>query len=221
MDILKILKENSDNVIKEDLEFFEIELATGEYDKEYIAKCLELIKEIRQFRNIKVQKIEKVNIDNLFSEIEFAVEEPIINLDNVKKEDKKIESDEHKEDKIKSLIMNARSSNDYKTEFNKIIRENNVGENFIDKNYVFFKPIEINELLKTIEFSEKFLEKYFKLLDSKLLAEFQLFSEVFYMKHFNQLDYKIVLKKGKNPWIKKEARSSKLTVFLKLKGITL
>lgn len=80
MDILKILKENSDNVIKEDLEFFEIELATGEYDKEYIAKCLELIKEIRQFRNIKVQKIEKVNIDNLFLKLNLLLKNQLLIL---------------------------------------------------------------------------------------------------------------------------------------------
>ena len=44
MDIYNMLKENSDIILKEDLEFFEIELATGDYKKEYIKKCLELIK---------------------------------------------------------------------------------------------------------------------------------------------------------------------------------
>ena len=221
MDIYKMLTENSDSILKEDLEFFEIELATGDYEREYIKKCLELIKEIKRFRNIKEPKVDKIDIDDPSSGISYVEEEPTVNLDNVKKDSILYENEEQRETKIKSLIINARSSNDYNNNFNKIIKDNNIQENFIDKNYVFFKQIEIDELIKIIKFSEDFLEKYFKLLNHKLVAEHQLFSETFYMKHFNELDYKIVLKKGKNPWIKLEQRSSKLTVFLKLKGITL
>ena len=123
--------------------------------------------------------------------------------------------------KIKDLIYVARASNNYQVLFKKTIEDHDVQEDFIDKNYVFFTQIEIDELIQILQFSETFLEKYFNLLNHKLLAEYQLFSEAFYMKHLSQLDYKIVLKKGKNPWIKKDQRSSKLTVFLKLKGITL
>lgn len=221
MDIYKMLKENSDIILKEDLEFFEIELATGDYEREYINKCLELIKEIKQFKNIKEQKIEKVNIDDPYADISFVEEEPIVNLANVEKGTNDNDSEARKESLIKTLIVKARSLSSYQTEFIKIIKENNIQEEFVDKNYVFFKQIEMDELIKIIYFSEDFLEKYFKLLNLKLVAEYQLFSETFYMKHFSQLDYKIVLKKGKNPWVKKKQRSSKLTVFLKLKGITL
>lgn len=221
MDIYKMLKENSDIILKEDLEFFEIELATGDYEKEYIKKCLELIKEIKQFKNIKEQKIEKFDIDDPSEGISFVEEEPTVNLDTIKKGFNAEENAAQKEAKIKSLIINARSSSTYQNDFNKIIKDKNVQEEFIDKNYVFFKQIEVDELIKTMNFSEDFLEKYFKLLNHKLVAEYQLFSETFYMKHFSQLDYKIVLKKSKNPWVKKDQRSSKLAVFLKLKGITL
>lgn len=218
MEILKMLKENRDLIIKEDLEFFEIELATGNYTRKYINECLELIKEIREFRNIKENKIEKIDIDNPSAGFTFVEEDPI---PIIEKNTTIVGDDEQKENKLKSLIIGTRSSSNYQNDFNKVIKDYNIQEQFIDKNYVFFKPIEIDELLKTIAFSEEFLEKYFKLLNHKLLAEHQLFSEAFYMKHFNQLDYKDVLKKGKNPWIKKDKRSTKLTVFLKLKGITL
>ena len=221
MDIYKMLKENSDIILKEDLEFFEIELATGDYERDYINKCLELIKEIKHFKNIKEQNCEKVNIDAPSAGISFVDEEPIANLEKIEKGSNITDSDAQKESLIKTLIIKARSLSNYQAEFNKIIKESNIQEEFIDKNYVFFKQIEIDELIKTINFSEDFLEKYFKLLNNKLVAEYQLFSETFYMKHFNQLDYKIVLKKSKNPWVKKEQRSSKLTIFLKLKGITL
>lgn len=221
MDIYKMLKENSDIILKEDLEFFEIELATGDYEREYINKCLELIKEIKQFKNIKEKKVEKVNIDDSSAGISFVDEEPTVNLSKIEKGSNTVDKDAQKESLIKTMIIKARSLSTYQSEFNKIIKDNKIQEEFIDKNYVFFKQIEMDELIKTINFSEDFLEKYFKLLNHKLVAEYQLFSETFYMKHFSQLDYKIVLKKGKNPWVKKEQRSSKLTVFLKLKGITL
>lgn len=221
MDIYKMLKENSDIILKEDLEFFEIELATGGYDREYINKCLELIKEIKQFKNIKEKKVEKVNIDDSFAGMSYVQEEPTIDIEKLNKKSIINENDNQKEDVIKSKIIKARSSNTYQNDFIKIVKENNIEEDFINRNYVFFHQIEIDELIKIIDFSEIFLDKYFNLLNHKLLAEYQLFSETFYMKHFNQLDYKIVLKKGKNPWVKKDQRSSKLTVFLKLKGITL
>ena len=109
MDIYKMLKENSDIILKEDLDFFEIELATGDYEKEYIKKCLELIKEIKQFKNIKEQKIEKFDIDEPSAGSSFVEEAPTVNLDTIKKGFNAEENAAQKEAKIKSLIINARS----------------------------------------------------------------------------------------------------------------
>lgn len=221
MDIYNILKENSDSIIKEDLDFFEIELATGDYEYEYVTRCLELIKEIRDFKNLKNNKEKIIDVNDPSCESVFIIETPIEELDKIKKE-KIIElNDPNYEEKIKSMIIKTRTSNTYKNDFIQLIEKYNIKEEFVDKNYVFFKQIEMDELIKKINFSEDFLEKYFKILNKKLLAEYQLFSEEFYMKHFSQLDYKIVLKKGKNNWITKANRSSKLTVFLKLKGIVI
>lgn len=221
MDIYNILKENSDSIIKEDLDFFEIELATGNYEYEYVNKCLELIKEIRDFKNIKNNKEIIFDVNDPSCESVAITEIPIEELNKIKKEKMISFNDPDYEETIKSMIIKTRSSNTYKNDFIQLIEKYDINELFIDKNYVFFKQIEMDELIKKINFSEDFLEKYFKILNKKLLAEYQLFSEEFYMKHFSQLDYKIVLKKGKNNWITKTNRSSKLTVFLKLKGIVI
>ena len=208
MDIYKILKEDSSSVLDVDLDFFEIELATGEYDKEYIEKCRELIYEIKQFRKENNSKEDKKDINPTLKNED----------SNASIEGKKSETSE---EAIKSLIGMSRVSPSYHDDFDKIVKDYNVSEDFVEKNYLFFKPIEMDELLQLINFSESFLEKHLKILNNKLIAEYQLFSEEFFIKHFDKLDYKIVLKKGKNPWAKKKQRSSKLTVFLKLKGITI
>ena len=218
MDIYKILKDNSDSIIKEDLDFFEIELAVGSYDSDYVNQCLELISEIRKFKKIAPTKLKKYTDSDLNQVFSFVEEAPTVDL--IKK-GIQTETEEQKIEKIKREIENARSSDNYHEKFKNVISSKNIDEQFIDKNYLFFKTFEIDELIKVVPFSESFLEKYFKLLNHKLVAEFQFFSESFYIKHFNQLDYKIVLKKGKNEWIAKDKRSSKLSVFLKLKGITI
>ena len=205
MDIYQTLKEHGEELIKEDLDFFEIELATGNYSKEYVDKCRSLITELKIWKKSKTQIIKDEKGDG-YSKIE-------------KKADPAELTEEEREILLKKKIDNCRLSSNYLERFTKLIYEFKIDEQFVDNNFVFFKPFELNELLKHIKFSEQFLDKYFKLLDEDVLAEYQLFSEEFFMKHFSKMDYKIVLKKSKNPWINN--RSSKLNVFLKLKGVSI
>lgn len=222
MDIYKMLKENSEELLKEDLEFLEVELATGNYDRKYINECMTMIKELRKFKNIKQEK--NIEYDDTVEDLvanSSVKEVPIVDIEKIKKEnisnyDKKIDETE-----VKTQILKSRKSNEYKKDFTKIFTNDDIKEEFIDKIFSFFKSVELDELLKIKKFSEEFLEKYFKLLNKDLISEKQLFSEAFFMKHFNQLNYEKVLKKGQNDWINKDIRSSKLTVFLKLKGIKL
>lgn len=217
MDIYKILSENRDSIINEDLEFFEIELAVGDYEKQYIDKCLELINDIRIFRRkpLSVDNSDK-NIKEDYTTIELDENKNFVSNINLQNE-----SEEQKVVRIKNIINNARNSKYSITSFEKIIKENHIDEKFVDMNYTLFKPTEIDELLKLLSFSEEFLNKYYKLLNKNLISEYQYFSEDFFIKHIKDLNAKIVFTKGKNEWIKKENRSSKLTVFLKLKGIKL
>ena len=76
-------------------------------------------------------------------------------------------------------------------------------------------------MLACIPFSEAYLEQYFDILDSKMIALYQLFSEDFFMRHYSELDTETVLSKGINPWRDKSARSKQLEVFLRIKGVKL
>ncbi len=206
MDILETLKLHGEELIKEDFDFFEIELATGQYSKEYITECHEIMEELRKWKMSKPNTI----IDGVG--------------DGYTKIEKRIDPmelpEEEREKQLKKKINNCRSQ-DGREKFISLIFEYKINEKFVDENFAFFKHFELSELLKYVEFSESFLEKYFNLLDSNAIAEFQLYSEEFFMKHYSKMDYSIVLKKSKNPWKDKNKRSSKLNIFLKLKGVSI
>ena len=50
MQVLEILKNSGKDLYPEDLAFFEAELDTGDYTREYIDQCKELIAEIRNWK---------------------------------------------------------------------------------------------------------------------------------------------------------------------------
>ena len=51
MEILEILKNSKDEIYLEDLDFFETELATGNYAESYISECKEQIEIVRKVMN--------------------------------------------------------------------------------------------------------------------------------------------------------------------------
>ena len=117
-------------------------------------------------------------------------------------------------------IKKIRGGREYRHDFKEYVKKTSeINGEFIDKNYSFFMPWEIDAIVSVKELEEEFLEKYFGALDKKKIARYQRFSESFFMKHFSQMDATIVLAKGKNEWRKKEKRSSQLDVFLRLKGV--
>lgn len=205
MDIYLILKEHGEELIKEDLDFFELELSKGVYNKEYIDKCMELIRDLKVWKTNKTQTV-KDEIDG----------------DHTKKNINPTElTYEERQALIKKKVENCRSSDNYDEKFIKLIYEYKIDEKIVDDNFVFFKQIELYELLRHVKFSESFLDKHFKFLESNTVAEYQLYSEEFFMKHYSKMNYSIVLKKSNNPWKDKSKRSSKLNVFLKLKGVSI
>ena len=49
MEILEILRNSKDEIYLEDLDFFETELATGNYAESYISECKEQIEIVRKW----------------------------------------------------------------------------------------------------------------------------------------------------------------------------
>ena len=94
-----------------------------------------------------------------------------------------------------------------------------LNEQFVKTHINELSSNELSSLVELMSFSEEFLEQYFPTLDHGAIARCQTFSEEFFIKHFSDLNATIVLKQGKNSWRKKENRSNKLDVFLRLKGV--
>lgn len=216
MEILEILKNPNNEIYSEDLDFFETELATGDYTESYIAECKEQIKFVRKQlcggnNDILLQPKEKTSQKLVMGIHDVAPEtaSPVVAAMSAK-------------DIVFSDIKLIREDAAYKTEFKNYIKNNaEIDVKFIDEHYSFFTEWELNAVLSVKQLGEDFLEKYFGALDKTKIARYQCFSESFFMKHYSQLDTAIVLTKGKNEWCKKEKRSKQLDVFLRLKGVKL
>lgn len=211
MDILEILRANSSELISEDLELFRTELAVGGYSEDYQKECLKLIKELEnQEKTEHSKKTKYVNNSDLKMNIN------TVQL-NCKEKSQRILSFS---EQFKSDLNAMRLSEKYRSSFRTYIKQHTeFNENFVDKNFNIFEEWEMEAIISEISFSEKFLEKYFSILDKDKIARYQMFSEHFYQKHFLEFDTETVLKKGKNEWKKKEKRSNQFAVFLRLKGV--
>lgn len=217
MDILKILKESSANIYPEDLEFFETELAIGEYSEDYIVQCKEEIQKLRNWMKNENQDETKVPsskkgkggaisaISNIAPQGANPLQVALPHIEQVKLD-----------------LKYLRQQSSYKSAFKKYVADSSIIDSvFVDNNYSMFDPWEIGAIVSVKQMGETFLEKYFGAIDHDKIARYQQFSESFFMKHFAQLDTDIVLEKGKNEWRKKENRSKQLDVFLRLKGVKL
>lgn len=223
MNILEILTNSRESIYPEDLDFFETELATGNYDENYIVACRE------QIRSVKNWLTEKDGVNNHNNNS--TCEEPRKTGNKIFMDIKNLMPESSHNNHYKPLtaeqtifadIKLLRESDNYKSGFKKyIIGKTEIDESFIDKNYSFFLPWEMDAVVSVKVLSESFLEKYFASLSTEKIARYQLFSESFFMKHYSDFNTSLVLTKGKNEWRKKEKRSKQLDVFLRLKGVKL
>lgn len=243
MEILKILQESANDLIPEDLDFFETELATGgHYDVAYQAQCRSKIKQIRKWMSGEASSPNEdvpENGEGIF--IIDGQEQPADQEEKPKgKKDKKPVSkgivmgvgDVVPEgagpamprltpaQQVQSDVKSLRDRTDYKSAFKKYAKASAIIDaDFLDKNFAIFDSWEMDAIVSVKQLGEEFLEKYFGAIDHDKIARYQFFSESFFMKHFAQMDASIVLENGKNEWRKKENRSKQLDVFLRLKGV--
>jgi hypothetical protein len=66
--------------------------------------------------------------------------------------------------------------------------------------------------------SEKFMDENSDNLEWYFVSSYQKFSEKFFWKHVNKLNLELCLYNRKLSWIKRDNRSKKLELFMKLKG---
>ena len=213
MQVLEILKNSGKDLYPEDLAFFEAELDTGDYTREYIDQCKDLIAEIR---NRKKQAAKQSVQDVIPSNI---LVDPDKLVPGVKPKEK---TPQERLAEFTHALQQMRTAGNYKTRFKQYLADHpEIDEIFIDQHIALFQTTELESIVMTMPLSEDFLDKYFASLDADRIARYQLFSEKFFIRHYAQMDAEIVLTKGKNEWRKKENRSSQLDVFLRLKGVKL
>lgn len=216
MDILKLLTENAKDIIPQDIDFIESEIYTGDFDEDYKHQCIERLQEIRNRMKIKkTDTLQKKVLPYPLTENSGVYVDPAKLTPDHQKKSKTISIEE----RLKQNLEFIRNQSKYKTLFKEFVLNNDyLTEEFIDKNLYLFEYIEKDEFIKLKQFSEIFLEKHFYEVSREYISKYQLFSEEFFMKHFTELDFEIIMS-GKNLWCKKENRSSKLNIFLRLKGI--
>lgn len=224
MDILTILQESMDDLLPEDLVFFETELATGEtYDAEYQAICRNKINQIRKWMSGDINSLDNEDGDNCCKDKKSNKDNKRLIMgiaDMIPEGAGPVIPQYTPAQRVHSDVDSIRARSDYKSTFKKYIKESSiVNAEFLDKNFSIFNNWEMNAIVSIKQLGEEFLEKYFGALEHDKIARYQLFSESFFMKHFTQLDTNIVLEKGKNEWRKKENRTKQLDVFLRLKGV--
>ena len=222
MEILEILKNSKDEIYLEDLDFFETELATGNYADSYISECKEQIEIVRK-RLSGDEQIDASQPDTTEAPKKKSKASLVMGIHDIAPQSANpIVASMTSEETIFSYIKALREIDSYKTEFKKYVQAKaEIDDAFIDAHYSFFMQWELDAIVSVKPLGEGFLEKYFGALDKDKIARYQLFSESFFMKHYLQMDATIVLTKGKNEWRKKEKRSKQLDVFLRLKGVKL
>ena len=218
MDILTTLRAKGQILFSEDLEFFEVELAAGDYDEVYVHNCRKEIESIRLAHEQEALENKKKKS----AENEKPKSSVLIDLDKLTPQGVASPADNMTDrERIMQEIRQIRKIQESHIENFKDYVQNQplLTEEYIDANFTFFDGAEMDVIVAVKQLSEKFVEKYFAALNLKAVAQHQQYSEQFFMKHFSKLDAGIVLANNKNAWHKKENRSKELNVFLRLKGV--
>ena len=205
MEILEILKNNSSDLIPEDITLFKTELAVGNYSEDYKKQCYDLMDKLEtRGKPDKPNKKDPVISPIGYNDLLPKGSAPKLSF----------------LEQFKADLNAMRLSSAYKSSFRTYIKSHaEFDESFIDCNFTLFNTHETEMIISEMHMSETFLDKYFSVLDKDKIARYQLFSESFFKKHFAELNAETVLTKGRNEWRKKENRSKQLDVFLRLKGI--
>lgn len=249
MDIKGILANQWAELLDVDLASLEEELATGGYDSSYVLECNDAIWRIRRERTNAFRKelLAQKGLDEDSKASEPVTAKPMAKI--VKEPGKKPElsvnvplfesvmavpatelspygtpaaqPEPTEGEKLMRQLELIRLSAKPLDELEKYLMGSPFDEAFIERNISVFRGDELSVVLGCYGFDEGFLEKYFNVFDADDIAKTQRFSEEFFMRHYAELDAKTVLEQGVNGWRKKGARSKKLDMFLRLKGVHL
>lgn len=217
--IREILLTQEAELLEIDLDCLEEQLETGDYDYQYTKSCKETIAAIRHKRQQAAAKQHQSKKET--SEKSELPQIPLESLSPYSTPSQGSSSPAPNQDqRIMSAIEATRLGDGSPNAFKQLVSSTpELNEQFVKTHINELSSNELSSLAELMSFSEEFLEQYFPTLDHGAIARCQTFSEEFFIKHFSDLSATIVLKQGKNSWRKKENRSNKLDVFLRLKGV--
>lgn len=223
MDVLGILETQGGELLDIDLDCLEDELLLDEYDAGYVWRCRTLIDGIRRSREQGEQPVKNSDEAGAHgiaqgSTVGSSVFVPSDALSPFNK-DKLEQAVSPSEMVARDLAVIRRSSDEERGFETYLTGSEIIDEAFVDQHIDLFNEVELKTIVREVTLSETFLEKYFDVLDHKVLSECQRFSEEFFIKHYAELDVTAVLRRSPNEWRRKGRRSSKLDVFLRLKGV--
>lgn len=227
MDIKGILDNQRDELLDIDLDCLEEELATGDYRKEYVTSCRETIGIIRAERSHANGQLRQ-QVCSAHAAPEDEHQPGLTDSSNqelAKPDDRPIPPNPmfklpHAEKAIMAGVAAAQMQENPKEALKQYFEATpDVDESFVVQHIGDLSPEALSSLLECRSFSESFLEQFFASLDHNKVARYQYFSEDFFIKHYSELSPTIVLKQGVNDWRKKADRSSKLDLFLRIKGV--
>ena len=244
MDIKGILANQWAELLDVDLATLEEELATGDYDSSYVLECNDAIWRIRRERTDAFRKDLLAKKEPAEGSKDFRALEPSAALPGKKPElnvnvplsesvmavptselspygTPAAQPEPTEGEKLMRQLELIRQAAKPLAELEKYLMGSPFDEAFIERNISVFRGAELSVVLGCYGFDEDFLEKYFNIFDADDIATTQHFSEEFFMRHYAKLGARTVLEQGVNGWRKKGARSKKLDMFLRLKGVHL
>ena len=231
MDIKGILKEGAGGLLDAELDMLEDELALGAYDGAYRDECRLLIAAERKRRKMAKGSASSIaggkGTDSATKGVTSSAHLPsavsgsvLVSAESLSPFNDVKVPEKSPFEVVSADVTVIRRAEKRKSLFREYLaKQPLIDEGLVDGHFSFFDEWEMGAILGCMQMSEEFLDKYFDSLDADCIARRQLFSEEFFMKHFNGMNADLVLNKGKNPWRAKEARSSKLDTFLRLKGV--
>ena len=227
MDIRGILDHQRDELLDIDLDCLEEELATGDYRKEYVISCKETIRTIRSERSHassqlrqQIQNAHATSADGRQPSLADSPDQEPPMPDDRSAAPNPTFRFPHTEKAIMAGIAAAQMQENSKEALKQYFETTpDIDESFVVQHVGDLNPEALSALLECRSFSEGFLEQFFAALDHNKVARYQYFSEDFFIKHYSELSPTIVLKQGVNDWRKKAVRSSKLDLFLRIKGV--
>lgn len=212
MEVLEMLKNNLEELTLDELDMLIDELNTGLYSQAYKEECLSIIHEEIKKRKTPPDPIASVEAEPT----PISKEGDGQKVENPKKKTVK----EMTKEELSNLLILYRTSSNVEEKITEWVANREIDADFLLKRYNEFSNQELICAFNLIKVPEDDLFVYLKALPKGTIERTQIISEDFFIKHYEDMNITALKSNRKNAWvIDPSQRSSKLIIFIKMKGI--